>query len=101
MTGKVRVKFDKWVYETILKVMFSGSEMMDEDINNIANNMDIPGNRILYEFFDVNGIKLGIVPNGDKFNYIIDLQYSELFDSRREAEIKGFNKCEELLEEKL
>lgn len=98
MTGKVREKFNNWVYETILKSMFSGSEIIDDDINNIANNMDIPGNRILYEFFDTNGIKLGIVPNSNKFNYVINLQYSELFDSRKEAEINGFNKCEELLE---
>ncbi len=77
------------------------NDIPEESLKKMIDSLMTPENRVFYEFYDRNGIEMGIFPNQGKFNYIINMNYSDLYNSRQEAEIKGFEKCAELLNEKL
>lgn len=104
MTELVKQHMGKWINENILGeiVRASGGEM--DDSYKEYNDMIVEKlgkTRIMYEFYDSYNIKMGLMPIDDKFTHVIGLQYSEKFDTRKQAENEGFNKCAELLNEKL
>lgn len=102
MTDIVREELKKWINQYIGKIF--GGGVPDDIIDMYLAS----SNRVLYDFYDSYDVQLSIIYNNEDklFGYIIDGKdiigtTTEPYKSRLDAEKKGFEECNILLNEKL